>query len=218
MLKHPDLTAGWDVVFDDRGHFREPHRQNGRECMIGLGTLAVRTYTASWTSDVEERINGLVLPFDVKTKGPAHRYQSVLFVEKEGFDELLQQARIAERFDIATMSTKGMSNTAARRLVDALSTQGVTIYVLHDFDKSGFPILHTLRTDARRFRFTSTPKVINLGLTLVDVRDMALQSEPVTYRQSADPKLELDRCGATADEQAFLVGMQQHNPSTGQAY
>jgi hypothetical protein len=47
---------------------------------------------------------------------------------------------------------------------------------------------------------------------------MALQSEPVTYRQSADPKLELDRCGATADEQAFLVGMQQHNPSTGQAY
>jgi hypothetical protein len=67
MLEHPDLTAGWDVVFDDRGHFREPHRQNGRECMIGLGTLAVRTYTASWTSDVEERINGLVLPFDVKT-------------------------------------------------------------------------------------------------------------------------------------------------------
>jgi hypothetical protein len=218
MLEHADLTAGWDVVFDDRGHFREPHRQNGRECIIGLGTLAVCTYTASWTDHVQECIDGLMLPCDVKTKRLAHRYQSVLFVEKEGFDELLQQAQMAERFDIAMMSTKGMSNTAARRLVDALSTQGVTIYVLHDFDKSGFSILHTLRTDTRRYQFTATPKVINLGLTLVDVRDMALQSEPVTYRQSADAKLELDRCGATPEEQAFLVGMQRHNPSTGQAY
>ena len=48
-----------------------------------VGTLAVRTYTASWTGYVEERINGLVLPFNVKTKGPTHRYQSVLFVESE---------------------------------------------------------------------------------------------------------------------------------------
>jgi DNA topoisomerase VI subunit B len=42
MNEHPDETASWDVVFDDRGHFREPHRQNGRERIIGLGTLAVR--------------------------------------------------------------------------------------------------------------------------------------------------------------------------------
>jgi DNA topoisomerase VI subunit A len=38
--------------------------------------------------------------------------------EKEGFTEILSAARIAERFDIAIMSTKGMSSTAARRLVD----------------------------------------------------------------------------------------------------
>ena len=50
--EHPEVTAGWDVVFDDRGHFREPHRQDGRECIIGLGTLAVRTYIGSWTGYV----------------------------------------------------------------------------------------------------------------------------------------------------------------------
>jgi len=93
----------------------------------------------------------------VETSGPKNRYQSVLFVEKEGFDELIEQAQIAERFDCAPMSTKGMSNTAARKLVDELSLLGVTIYVLHDFDKSGFSILHTLRTDTRRYRFKSTP-------------------------------------------------------------
>ena len=49
------------------------------------------------------------------TLGPLHRYAAVLFIEKEGFAPLLQAARIAERFDVAVMSTKGMSTTAARR-------------------------------------------------------------------------------------------------------
>jgi DNA topoisomerase VI subunit B len=216
MSQHPDETADWDVVFDDRGHFREPHLQNGRERIIGLGTLAVRQYIQSWTGHVHETIQQLVLPFDVETSGPSLRYHSVLFVEKEGFDELIQQAQIAERFDIAPMSTKGMSNTAARRLVDELSRLGITIYVLHDYDKSGFSILHTLRTDTRRYRFRSTPKVIDLGLTLADVQAMDLQSEPVNYRQAADPKIDLARCGATEEEQAFLItGGRQRNSSTG---
>jgi DNA topoisomerase VI subunit B len=219
MREHPEETAGWDVVFDDRGHFREPHRQNERERVIGLGTLAVRQYIASWQGTVRQTIDHLFLPFDVKTSGPTYRYQAVLFIEKEGFDELIQQAQIAERFDIAPMSTKGMSNTAARRLVDELSRMGVTIYVLHDFDKSGFAILHTLRTDTRRYRFQSTPKVRDLGLTLADVQDMDLQSEPVNYRQTTDPRIDLARCEATADEQAFLItGDRQRNPQTRKYY
>jgi DNA topoisomerase VI subunit B len=219
MNEHPDETAGWDVVFDDRGHFREPHQQNGRERIIGLGTLAVREYIASWQGTVHETIHHIFLPFDLETSGPEHRYQSVLFVEKEGFDELIQQAQIAERFDIAPMSTKGMSNTAARRLVDELSRMGVTIYVLHDFDKSGFSILHTLRTDTRRYRFKSTPKVLDLGLTLDDVNEMALQSEPVNYRQKVDPRIDLSECGATTQEQAFLItGDRRRNPRTGKFY
>src|ERR1700759_3498962 len=51
------------------------------------------------------------------TMGPQHRYAAVLFIEKEGFAPLLRAARIAERFDIAIMSTKGMSTTAARQLL-----------------------------------------------------------------------------------------------------
>ena len=35
--------AGWDIIWDERSHFREPH--TGRE--IGLGTLAVPDYLAS---------------------------------------------------------------------------------------------------------------------------------------------------------------------------
>src|SRR5204862_3285903 len=38
MKEYEEETADWDVVFDERGHFTEPH--TGR--MFGLGTLKVR--------------------------------------------------------------------------------------------------------------------------------------------------------------------------------
>src|SRR6516162_8571682 len=40
MAENPETTASWDIAWDDRGHFAEPH--TGR--VIGLGTLAVREY------------------------------------------------------------------------------------------------------------------------------------------------------------------------------
>jgi DNA topoisomerase VI subunit A len=88
------------------------------------------------------------------TNGPEHRYNTVLFVEKEGFEPLIKAASLAERFDIAIMSTKGMSTTAARLLLDQLSARGVQqILVLHDFDVSGLSIFGTLGTDTRRYQF-----------------------------------------------------------------
>jgi DNA topoisomerase VI subunit A len=76
----------------------------------------------------------------IPTSGPQHRYRFALFIEKEGFNPLLAQARIAERYDLPVMSTKGMTVTAARQLAEALAVKGVTILVLHDFDKSGLDI------------------------------------------------------------------------------
>src|SRR5262249_38609794 len=118
---------------------------------------------------------------------------------------LLERAQIARRFDVAIMSTRGMSVTAARQLVDSLSEKGVTILVLRDFDLAAVSIVHTLRTDSRRYRFRSSPKVIDLGLPLTDVGEWELQSEPVEYRSKKDPRENLRRCGATEEECAFLV-------------
>jgi hypothetical protein len=42
MAEHPGKTADWDVVFDARGHFAEPHTN----LVIPLGTLNVRGYIA----------------------------------------------------------------------------------------------------------------------------------------------------------------------------
>jgi hypothetical protein len=207
---HPTETADWDVVFDDRGHLVEPHTGT----RLGLGTLAVRYYCGRWTgTTISTRVtihDVLVDLTRVPTTGPRNRYSAALFVEKEGFDALWDAIHLAERFDLAIMSTKGMSVTAARQLVERLSAAGVTIYVLHDFDKAGFSILHTLRSNTRRYRYTAPPRVVDLGLRLDDVRAFALESEPVEYDSKIDPRIRLRECGATEAEANFLV----HEPAS----
>lgn len=210
--ENPDETAGWDVVYDARGKLLEPHT----DYRVDLGTLAVRRYMAGWTSDRFSGSLAFSLPRQIKTCGPANRYSFALFVEKEGFNELLERARIADRFDVAIMSTKGMSVTAARALVGRLSQRDVTVLVLRDFDKAGFSIAHTLRANTRRWRYDARPKVIDLGLRLADVQSMGLQSEPVTYNSKKDPRENLIASGATRDEAAFLVRAGWHGGWEGQ--
>ena len=122
------------------------------------------------------------------------------------FDALLKASNVATRYDLAIMSTKGMSNTAARQLVERLSDEGVTILVARDFDVSGFSILHTLRSSNRRYQFGCRPNVVDLGLRLDDAREMGLEGEPVYHRnQKKDPRIRLRECGATEDECDYLV-------------
>ena len=210
MEAHPDQCARWDVVFDDRGHFAEPHTGH----RIGVGTLAVRGYIRGWHQNIATDL-APSMPVQLKTTGPALRYRFALFVEKEGFNPLLERARIAERYDLALLSTKGMSVTAARALVERLSDEGVTTLVLHDFDKSGFTICHTLQNDTRRYRFKTAPKVIDLGLRLADVEAMNLDSEAVDYSGDADPRPGLIERGATPAEADYLVTSKKDGRWTG---
>jgi len=184
MEAHPDLTANWDVVFDARGHFREPHTAYE----FGLGTLEVRRYLSLWTRRLRASVEVPTLPHTINTWGPTFRYHYALFVEKEGFDALLARAQIQDRYDVALMSTKGMTVTAARRLIEALSQAGVTILVVHDFDKSGFEILHKFTADTRRYHYTVPPTVLDLGLRLEEALAMGLASEPVPYDTQRDPR------------------------------
>jgi len=204
MAEHPRETASWDVVFDARGHLWEPH--TGRE--IQLGTLAVRSYIAALSKNEIPKLEmPSVLTSTFPTHGPSNRFRNVLFIEKEGFMPLLEQARIQERYDLAIMSTKGLASTAARTLMEHLV--GVRFLVLHDFDKAGFSIVGTLRRDTARFQFESLPDVIDLGLRLEDVKVEGLGAEPVHYTDR-DPRWNLRENGATDAEIKFLVTGTQH--------
>jgi DNA topoisomerase VI subunit B len=198
---HPEETAGWDVVYDARGHLFEPH--TGVE--ISLGTIGVREYLSSMG---ETELSGVKLHIPIwssayPTRGHRNRYGAILYIEKEGFLPLLQQAGIAERYDLAIMSSKGMGTTSSRTLIERLS-QPVMILVVHDFDKSGFSIAGTLTRDTRRYTFAVAPRVIDIGLRLGDVEEWGLESEEVIHK--SDPTENLILNGSTAKEIDFLCG------------
>jgi hypothetical protein len=200
MNEHASATAGWDVVFDARGHLHEPHTGT----IVPLGTIEVRRHLREVAAHtLPELLVDLPDMAVFPTCGPGHRYGAIAFVEKEGFLPLFRAVRLAERYDLAIMSTKGLSVTASRLLVDRLcAAHQVPLLVLHDFDKSGFSILGTLRRDTRRYAFRNRIEVVDLGLRLEDVEDSGLETEDVVHR--SDPAANLRENGATAEEIAFL--------------
>jgi hypothetical protein len=199
---NPEETDGWDVVYDARGNITEPH--TGRR--IALGTIQVRQYLGDRPRlGPAARIEADAL---YPTRGPRNRYRNVLFVEKEGFDELFEAVQLAERFDLAIMSTKGMSVVAARALLDRLADEVDHILVLHDLDVSGFSIVGTLGTDSRRYTFENdmSERIIDIGLRLEDVEAMGLEPEVVEPKGSRQSRREtLEDHGATDEEIEFLA-------------
>jgi hypothetical protein len=208
--EHPEETASWDVVFDARGNATEPHTNH----KIPLGTLAVRDYLEAIRSGIT--LNEVIdlPPFGLfPTVGPLNRYKHVLFVEKEGFGPLLAAGQIREKYDLLIASTKGLSVTALRQLLDALHEYGVEkVFVLHDFDISGFSILGTLGKSNRRYRFENQIEIVDLGLRLVDVQAEQLQSEPIALKKDPNKQEQkwaaqartLARHGASPEEIEFL--------------
>jgi len=205
LNEHPELN--WDIAYDARGHFIEPH--TGR--VVDLGTLQVRDYIAKLGRPRLEEAEFSAAT--IVTCGPTCRFSAVLFIEKEGFSSILWAARIAKRYDIAIMSTKGLSVVAARRLVDHLcGTYHIPLLVLHDLDKSGFSILGTLSNSNRRYEFKHDINVIDLGLRLDDVQAFNLEDQWEGSYDKGD--LESRRCnlrfnGATEEEIEILADKRQ---------
>jgi hypothetical protein len=204
IADHPEETKGWDVVFDPRGNLIEPHTSRAP---VPLGTVKVREYAHQWTDGVPTVDDPFCLPRVFPTCGPRYRYGAILFLEKEGFHQIVQASGILNRYDVALMSSKGMPTTSSRDLVERAAAAGVKILALHDFDRSGFSITHTLGHNTRRYQFkTKRPQVDDIGLRLKDVRRLNLESEEVKYsKQKRDPAERLRECDATEEECAYLV-------------
>jgi hypothetical protein len=184
MNRHPE-TAAWKVTADPRGTLTIPNC--GHEVRIPCGTIQIDNHLA--------RAARTCAPFDVearlRTEWPSlaagQRYQAVLYIEKEGFEPVLAEAKIAERFDLSIVSCKGQSVVAARKFVDHVcrASGGVPLYVVHDMDKSGFEISQRLtrvsdwaeENDCVTYRFQNDINVTDLGLRLEDARRYDLAHE-----------------------------------------
>lgn len=190
LNRHPE-TNGWKITADPRGNLSIPNC--GRELRVPCGTIQMESHLS--------QANAYIAPFEnlsngLRTEWPSlradQRYQAVLYIEKEGFEPQLNEARIAERFDLAILSCKGQSVVAARRFVDEICKEngGVPLFVVHDFDKSGFEISQRLTTvsdwaeenDRVTYRFKNEINVADLGLRLSDVEAYQLAHETCEFK------------------------------------
>ncbi len=189
-----EFSPEWKVVWDARGNLIEPHTDH----RVPLGGASVEKYRKDWHSQIDRHMPEIEPQLD--TSGPANRFSNVLFIEKEGFAEILSDAGISKRYDMAVMSTKGIPVKAACDLISSMHVTGVQTFVLHDFDLEGFKITRTLR---RGTRLSSGTHVIDLGLRMEDIA--GLPAEPVSYAQRRHPETYLRTCGASNEECEFLV-------------
>lgn len=190
LNRHPN---DWKVTSDPRGTLVIPNTNH--EVRIPVGTIAIDKYLMDRLCvDPHDFGN---LPTRWPSTAEKQRYAGVLYIEKEGFEPVLQEARIAERFDLAIISCKGQSVVAARKLVDHVCAvgDGVPLFIVHDFDKSGFEIAECLTKESQsaceqdrvQYSFRNEINAIDFGLRLKDVEEYDLASESCSVRGERFP-------------------------------
>jgi hypothetical protein len=180
---------GWNVLYGARGVFKEPHAAVN-DTGLAMSTANVRNYLGARTAS--PRIERIRPRFP--TRGAANRISAVLICEKEGFDDLLEAEGIPNRYDLALMSTKGISARAARDLAAGLQ---VPCFTLHDMDKNGFVMA------------AGFPSATDLGIHLDDVDEWGLAPEDQHHPNPEQTAATLCRNGATPQEAEFIAGGQR---------
>jgi hypothetical protein len=141
---------------DVRGVVYHPHTQD----RIPLGDLNVENYNR-----------------------PDWLFNKVLYIEKEGFFNILTDEKWPERHDCALMTSKGQGTRAAKDLIDYLgeTEEPCEFFIIHDADAAGTMIYQSLQEETAA-RGARNVKIINLGLEPREGRAMDLQVEEVKYK------------------------------------
>lgn len=209
-------NVDWKITADARGTFRIPN--GSYEKRIPVGTIQIDQYLENDRHEIAEDLDTMI-PIEWPSMAEGQRYAAVLYIEKEGFEPLLNEARISERFDLAILSCKGQSVVAARKLVDNVCSKscGVPLFVVHDFDKAGFEIAECLTTvslsaegaDRVAYRFENDINVTDFGLRLVDVKKYGLASEQCKRNRGTssmtEAEIEFMRSGRRVELNAFTA-------------
>ncbi len=101
-----------------------------------------------------------------------------------------------------------LSVTAARLLIDEICGEigrKIPLFPLVDFDFDGFKIRATLQRDTRRYQFTNTFEMVDLGLRLDDIAGLEREPAAATKMSEEDRRDQLTENGATDAEIDILL-------------
>ena len=205
-IDKPEMFGTWDILSDGRGHGRCPYSRQE----IALGTHDVRSVVSSQGASYVPavQIPKITVAADAVIGNVKDHYSCALYVEKEGFNQLLDETGILRRYGVYLISGKGVPTDAARNLVTTFTECDLPTLVLHDFDYAGLVILKSMIENSDTYIWKTPPYIIDLGLRLVDVEAMGLDSEPcIATKVSANV---LDATSITDAEARFLFHHQQY--------
>ena len=150
------------ILFERRGSFKSPF---GGELLLGTADVA-KFVQAHYANKVKVHTETKMSP--VYDFSPKYLYNRVLFVEKGGYRDILEEAGLLRKLNMGIMSTQGFGTRAGKEVVRALRRLGVEVYVLHDCDIPGYQIMHNLLKGSQTFK---APLDVNeLGLTVAQVQ------------------------------------------------
>ncbi len=146
------------VYRDERGTLLHPHTHQE----IKLGTKNIERY-----------------------QRPVYNFNKILYSEKEGFFEILKDAKFCEQHDCALLTSKGFASRAARDVIDLLAEteEELLFFCIHDADLSGSLIYQALQ-GATKARPERKVKIINLGLEPWEGLEMGLEVENLEKRST----------------------------------
>jgi hypothetical protein len=209
--RNPDKVSKWKLTADPRGTLIIPNASS--EIRVPVGTLAIENHLrkAGKSHGPFDDLEDLGIHIEWPSIAGGQRIQGLVYMEKEGFEPVMKEAKIAERFDVAILSCKGQSVVAARQLVDEMCAigRGVPLLTGHDFDKYGFEIAQRLTSNSERmeendlvkYEFKNQIDVRDLGLRLADVQKYSLEADAELHKFTGG--FAADSI-ATKEEQEFL--------------
>lgn len=162
------------IQYFPRGSMVEPHTRTE----VKLGTKGVDNY---WL--------------------PEYRFNKILYIEKTGLDDIIFDAGLCEKYDMALMSSQGYATEAARELLAQADGEDITIFCFHDCDIGGYEIQRTL-AEATDTMPDHNIRVEDIGLKVKECLEMELPFEDFNRPRALPAKLKVN-----AQEREFFEGV-----------
>lgn len=188
--RQPELEE--QILLERRGYFIDPFSNTE----LPLGTQDVNAFIAQRGENrIYKKIETI---YSIPLR---YRYGHVLFVEKAGYNSILQQSGFLAQKNIGIMATQGFGTRAAKKLISHFLQEGIKVYALHDCDLPGYLIQKRLAEGSGTYR--DSLEVTEIGLTIEDVKKLGKEhlAETVTYAKAYSNSLQL----LSKEEREFFV-------------
>ncbi|MCX5804344.1 MAG: hypothetical protein NTU69_12600 [Proteobacteria bacterium] len=164
--KYPWLE---DLVFlERRGYYIDP--VGWKE--IPLGTQEINEFLDGMPKECSANIiGGEYRPAEISFDIPYElEISQVLFIEKQGFNEIFKRSKIMEELRLGIISGQGYGTRALKRLIQIFINRGIVCYSLHDCDLSGYCIGNKLSKGSQTFE--DELDIIDIGLNYQDLVEL----------------------------------------------